>query len=336
MSSNSSSILYENVIVNKVNNVNNKNNQKNIYANNKAKSNLKTLKKHVHSVIYDYEKGEKLCNTCGLIMQDKVYDSELDTECFRHRNSSKSSNNTAMPYSILLNDKEMSTTISEYKESGKNRFANQKQHNKMEFLNKIVSCSNQKRNLKIVIDLLNRLKDKLSLTSFCIEEGMYYYKKAFEMGLIKGRSIKEMVIACMYIVCKKNNVPRTLTEISKMVNANATFASRCYRLLMREFKISHIQFNPVIFIRKIANQAKIKEITARESMDILMAIQYNNAFAGKDPLSIAAAVLYITCKKHKPKISQAKIAYAANINIMTLRKRLDEVNQVMAQTALLS
>ncbi len=323
-------IVYDSVIVNKVDNNNNNN----------TKSKLKkTQNKHVHSVIYDYENGEKLCNTCGLILQDKVYDSELGIDYFGHRNSSSSSsrsNNTAMPYSILLNDKEMSTTISEYKESGKNRFSNQKEHNKMEFLNKIVSCSNQKRNLKIVIDILNRLKDKLSLTSFCIEEGMYYYKKAFEIGLIKGRSIKEMVIACMYIVCKKNNVPRTLSEISKIVNANATFASRCYRLLMREFKISHIQFNPVIFIRKIANQAKIKEITARESMDILMAIQYDNAFAGKDPLSVAAAVLYITCRKHKQKISQAKIAYAANINIMTLRKRLVEVNKVLTQTALLN
>lgn len=280
---------------------------------------------HEHKIIYDHNKGEKFCGQCGIILQDKIYDVEMDIEFYKY----KTNTNSVIPHSILLNDNEMSTKISEYKASGRSRFSSQRQHNKMEFLNKIVSCSNQKRNLKISIDLLNRLKDKLSLSSLCIEEGMYYYKKALERGLIKGRSIKEMTIACIYIACKKNNIPRTLVEISKIVNADATFAARCYRLLMREFKIKHIRLDPIMFIRRIANIANIKEISARESMDILKTIQHYNIFTGKDPLSIAAAVLYIASRKNKQKISQVKIAAAANVNIMTLRKRLSEVDNAI-------
>lgn len=288
--------------------------------------------KHEHSIIYDYDKGEKLCKTCGVIIQDKIYDAELDTDYYKF----KSDTNTALPHSIMLNDKGMSTTIADYNNTGTKRFFNRKEHNKIEFLNKIVSCSNKKRNLKIVIDLLNRIKDKLSLPSLCIEEASTYYKKALEIGLIKGRSIKEIIVACIYMVCKKINIPRTLSEISNIVNANEIFAARCYRLLMRELKISHVQFNPIIFIRKIANEAKISERTAREAMDTLMTIQNDNAFSGKNSLSIAAAVLYLTCRKHKQKISQARIAAAANINIMTLRKRLSEVNTVILNTAILT
>lgn len=290
------------------------------------------LIKHEHSIIYDYDKGEKLCKTCGIIIQDKIYDAELDTDFYKF----KSDTNTALPHSIMLNDKGMSTTIADYNNTGTKRFSNRREHNKIEFLNKIVSCSNKKRNLKIVIDLLNRIKDKLSLPSLCIEEASTYYKKALEMGLIKGRSIKEIIVACIYMVCKKINIPRTLSEISNIVNANEIFAARCYRLLMREMKISHVQFNPIIFIRKIANEAQISERTAREAMDTLMAIQNDNAFSGKNSLSIAAAVLYLTCRKHKQKISQARIAAAANINIMTLRKRLSEVNTVILNMSILT
>jgi transcription initiation factor TFIIB len=230
----------------------------------------------------------------------------------------------------------MSTSIADYDATSSKRFSNRKEHNKIEFLNKIVSCSNKKRNLKIVIDLLNRIKDKLSLTSVCIEEALLHYKKALEKGLIKGRSIKEIIVACVYLVCKKVNIPRTLSEISQIVEADEIFAARCYRLLMRELKITHVQFKPTIFIRKIADEANINERTARESIDFLLAIQNENVFSGKNSLSIAAAILYITCRKHKQKISQARIASAANINIMTLRKRLSEVRNVIVNASFLN
>jgi transcription initiation factor TFIIB len=287
---------------------------------------------HQHAVIYDYEKGEKLCKSCGMIVQDKIYDAELDTDFYRGRSDS----NTVLPHSIILNDKGMSTAIADYDTSTSRRFSNRKEHNKIEFLNKIVSCSNQKRNLKIVIDLLNRIKDKLSLNSFCIEEALSYYKKALEKGLIKGRSIKEMIVSCVYLVCKKINIPRTLSEIAQIVEADEIFAARCYRLLMRELKITHVQFKPAIFIRKIADEAEISERTARESIDMLLAIQNENIFSGKNSLSIAAAILYITCRKHKQKISQARIASAANINIMTLRKRLSEVRSIIVNASFLN
>jgi transcription initiation factor TFIIB len=287
---------------------------------------------HQHAIIYDYEKGEKLCRSCGMIVQDKIYDAELDTDFYRGRSDS----NTVLPHSIILNDKGMSTAIADYDTSTSRRFSNRKEHNKIEFLNKIVSCSNQKRNLKIVIDLLNRIKDKLSLNSFCIEEALSYYKKALEKGLIKGRSIKEMIVSCVYLVCKKINIPRTLSEIAQIVEADEIFAARCYRLLMRELKITHVQFKPAIFIRKIADEAEISERTARESIDMLLAIQNENIFSGKNSLSIAAAILYITCRKHKQKISQARIASAANINIMTLRKRLAEVRSIIVNASFLN
>jgi transcription initiation factor TFIIB len=267
-----------------------------------------------------------------MIVQDKIYDAELDTDFYKGRSDS----NTVLPHSIILNDKGMSTAIADYDTSTSRRFSNRKEHNKIEFLNKIVSCSNQKRNLKIVIDLLNRIKDKLSLNSFCIEEALSYYKKALEKGLIKGRSIKEMIVSCVYLVCKKINIPRTLSEIAQIVEADEIFAARCYRLLMRELKITHVQFKPAIFIRKIADEAEISERTARESIDMLLAIQNENIFSGKNSLSIAAAILYITCRKHKQKISQARIASAANINIMTLRKRLSEVRSVIVNASFLN
>jgi transcription initiation factor TFIIB len=287
---------------------------------------------HAHCVIYDYTNGEKICKECGIVVQDNLYDAELDIGFYKL----KSDTNTALPHYIILNDKVMSTAIADYNATSSKKFSNRKEHNRVEFLNKIVSCSNKNRNLKIVIDLLNRIKDKLFLSSLCIEDALVYYKKALDKGLIKGRSIKEVIVACVYIVCKNSSIPRTLTEISQIVEANERFAGRCYRLLIRELKITHVQFKPSIFIRKIADVVNIHERAVRESIDMLLAVQNENAFTGKNTLSVAAAVLYLTCKKHKQKVSQARIASAANINIMTLRKRLSEVRNVIMHAPFLN
>jgi transcription initiation factor TFIIB len=288
---------------------------------------------HKHSIIYDYENGEKICNICGTVVKDKIVDAELETE-FTKR---KSECNTILPYSLTLYDQGISTTMADsYRLKSNDWSTNHKDHYKMDFLNKIVSYSNEKRNLKIAIDMLNRLKDKIHLTSACIEEAFSYYRKALETGLIKGRSIKEMIIACVYITCKKISLPRTLSEISKIVNGNEIFAARCYRLLAREFKIVYTQSDPVIFLHKIANESKVSEKTTRKALDILLSIRKNEIFIGKDPLSIAAAILYAVCRKNKEKVSQSKIAYSANINIITLRKRLSDLKGIFGDIDFIS
>ena len=67
-----------------------------------------------------------------------------------------------------------------------------------------------------------------------------------------------------------------------------------------------------------------------KALDILLTIRKNEIFSGKDPLSIAAAILYAVCRKNKEKVSRSNTAYAANINIITLRKRLAELKDIFA------
>ena len=66
----------------------------------------------------------------------------------------------------------MSTAIADYNATSSKRFSNRKEHNKIEFLNRIVSCSNKKRNLIIVIRSVKQDKRQvvidLSLYKGCI------------------------------------------------------------------------------------------------------------------------------------------------------------------------
>ena len=104
---------------------------------------------HHHSVIYDYENGEKICKLCGIVVQDKLYDSELDVDFYNHN----SDTNTVAPGSRILNENEMSTTIADYNTKRAKRVSSRKVRNMIKFYSKVVSCSNKKRNLQIALDL---------------------------------------------------------------------------------------------------------------------------------------------------------------------------------------
>ena len=110
-----------------------------------------------------------------------------------------------------------------------------------------------------------------------------------------------MMIACIYITCKKINLPRTLPELSKIVNGNEIFAARCYRLLSREFKITFVPSDPAMFLHKIVSESQISEITAHKALDILISVRKNEKFVGKDSLSVAAVCFIYSMQKRKRK-----------------------------------
>src|SRR5215216_657932 len=156
----------------------------------------------------------------------------------------------------------------------------------------------------------------------------YNYRKALDKHIIKGRSIRALVVASVYAACRELNVPRTLDEIADTVNADSIFAGKCYRLLVRYMKLHLPVIDSNAYLAKIANKARVSEITYRRGLEMLRIIKENPISHGKDPNALAVAVLYAACLKEGEKVSQAQIAVAGDTSIVTLRKRFQDVKRL--------
>ena len=60
-------------------------------------------------------------------------------------------------------------------------------------------------------------------------------------------------------------------------------------------------------------------------------IKENSISSGKDPNAVAAAVLYGACLAQGEKLHQVELAEAANLSVVTLRKRLRGVRKVFPE-----
>jgi transcription initiation factor TFIIB len=198
------------------------------------------------------------------------------------------------------------------------------------------------RNLMRAFRELERLKDKLGLSDAIVQKTAYIYRKAQDRRLIRGRSTSSILAAAIYIACREMGAQRTLGDVTKIADVKRKDLSRSYRLLIRELDIKVPLADPMKCIIKIANRAKLSEKTRRMAMSIMNELVQKEISAGKDPMGLAATVLYLSCLTNGEAITQREIAEAAGVTEVTVRNRFYDLkksftsmNLIVNQTNLL-
>ena len=176
-------------------------------------------------------------------------------------------------------------------------------------------------NLGNAFNQLDTLKDKLGLPDAIVEKTDYIYRKAQQRGLVRGRTISAILDAATYVACRESGIPKTLKEIAGANNIKRKALAKSYRLLINKLDIKIPIVDPTKYITKVANKANLNEKTKRKAIDIMYHLNRKEATAGKDPMGIAATVLYMACLNTGEKRTQTDIAQAAGITVVTLRNR---------------
>ena len=155
------------------------------------------------------------------------------------------------------------------------------------------------RNLAQAMSELERLSGKVSISPPIREKASVVYRKALDKGLVRGRSINSIVAASLYAACRKSGAPRTLSEIAEASLVDKKDVARCYRLLLQELDFHMPVADPLTYVSKIAEKNGISGKTQGAAITILAEARRKRFAAGKDPMGLAAAALYIACLQHE-------------------------------------
>ena len=187
--------------------------------------------------------------------------------------------------------------------------------------NRSQAHTSAERNLRQALSEMDKLKAKLSLNDAVIEKAAYIYRKAIEKSLVKGRSIHGLVAACVYAACRNTETPRTLEDVASGINIRRKDVARCYRLIFRELDLKIPVADPVKGVSRIASIAGLGEKTKRKAIDLLNKAKKIGMVAGKDPMGIAAAALYLACISSGGNKTQKEISIASGVTEVTIRNR---------------
>jgi transcription initiation factor TFIIB len=296
------------------------------------------------NIITDHESGEYICSNCGLVLSaEKAQETRPEWRTFNSEQSNINRIRTGMPTSLARHDMGLSTIIGRTdRDYTGNRIATSIKPtiDRLRILDyRTQLYSSTDRSLKRAFAELDSLKDKLVLPDSVVEKTAYIYRKAQSRGMIRGRTVSAMLAAAIYIACREIGVGKTLRDIAQGTNVKSKTLSQSYRILLTELDIKIPMLDPMRCIAKVANKMELSERISRQGMDIMHTAIRKEASAGKNPMGLAAAVLYVSYlnnnisndahnknnESSKNKRSQTSFSQAAGITDVTLRHTIKDL-----------
>lgn len=276
------------------------------------------------TMVMDANRGEVYCSSCGYVTKEKIEETGPEWRAFSSDDKDDRSRGGA-PTSITIHDMGLSTQIGGMNKdaSGKSLSSNMKST-----FDRLRTWDNRSqvnaptdRNLRQAFSELDRLADKLAVSESVVEKAAYIYRKALERGLVRGRSISAIIAASLYGACRDRETPRTLKDLAVVSNLKKKDIARCYRLLLKEMDMTMPVVDPAKCVSRIASRAGLSEKTKRRALEILKMAGTERLSAGKDPMGLAAAALYVACSLEGDVKTQRAIAESAGVTEVTIRNR---------------
>ncbi|MCK4717613.1 MAG: transcription initiation factor IIB, partial [Thermoplasmata archaeon] len=240
-------------------------------------------------LVRDYERGETVCEDCGLVLDEKIIDQGPEWRAFDMEQGEKRAR-TGAPMTYTIHDKGLSTEIGwknkdSYGKSIPTR--NRAQLYRLRKWQRRIRVSNAtERNLAFALSELDRIASSMGLPRNVRETAAMIYRKAVNKNLIRGRSIEGVVAASLYGACRQCNVPRTLDEIAAASRVGRKEIGRTYRFMTRELKLKLMPTRPQDYIQRFCSELKLSSDVQAQALEILKDASNKELTSGRGPTGV--------------------------------------------------
>lgn len=280
---------------------------------------------------FDSMRGEMSCVCCGLVVEDSYIDRTPEWRSYNKEQHNKRSR-TGSPKNLLSYDHY--GTIIDYtnKDIFGNSISPEKASQMFRLRNlqrRMVLQNGIERNLLRALNEIKRIGSQLNLTQKVRETAAMIYRKILKIGIVRGRSTEALVAASIYIACRLHQQPASLEDVANNTRLNRKKLAKNFRLLIKHLDIKMPLANPESSMAKFASILNFPPKVLTDAQKILVRAKEAKITVGKNPNSLAAAVLYIAALQNNVKCPQNDIAKCCQITEVTLRNRYKEFVKVL-------
>lgn len=281
----------------------------------------------VSNIITDYERGETLCGGCGEVISEYMPDIIHDGRAFAGDTEQA---RTGPATSLVMHDRGLSTVIGNDRDStGRSLTTGSKsKFNRLRTWDRR-SKSHSAASMSRAFVLMNSITAKLTIPYSVVERAAYIYRKALAAGLTKGRTVASLAAVCLYVACRETGTPRTLDDLASTANVEKRVLYRDMRKLLTKLDLNPDQFQISSFLVKISNNLDLSEIIKRDALEILKRSEEMLITAGKNPVAMASAAIYIACINNGTQISQRMLSRQAGVSDVTVRNSVATIRNAL-------
>ncbi|MFX0014581.1 MAG: transcription initiation factor IIB family protein [Promethearchaeota archaeon] len=280
-------------------------------------------------IVMDFTKGTSICSSCGLVLDMQI---DMGPEWRAYDSSELAERSrTGSPITPLKAEMGLRTQIGNIRKdiSGKTLpFSSQTKYRRLSRIDNRTRKS-EIRNLRFALKELKRIKSQLELPEDVAEMGAMIYRKALKKNLIRGRSIDGMISASLYLACRRKKLPQTLKDIASVSNISSKELGRCIRIILQKLDLKVFPSDYSALVHRLGINLRVTMKARRQAVTILNIARDQGATVGKNPMSLAAAALYISTIQTGERRTQQEIANIAKITPVTIRNRFKELVKIL-------
>jgi len=258
----------------------------------------------------DHASGDLICASCGLVLQERSIDTTSEWRTFSNDDQGNDDpSRVGDGPNQLLNGAQLNTSIQFTDGSMRSKELNRAQNK--------ANLDKGNKNLLLVYKQIGALADSWQLPNAVSDTCKHLFKEAEESRIFKGKSQEALIAGCLFLACRRNNVPRTFREVMDLTRVSKKDIGKVFKLL-ENFLMSkdkgktntttHLPggvtaFNdaymgsttadPADLCSRFCSMLNMDNKTTNLAIALATNMTKTGALAGRSPLSSAAACIYM-------------------------------------------
>jgi transcription initiation factor TFIIB len=188
-----------------------------------------------------------------------------------------------------------------------------------------------KEDSRETLDDVKKLAADLHLNRGVARRASVICGNAFSMHLGQDLPPQILSAAAVYVGCREAQKPVTLKDLASASHSDPRAVGRCYVKLIERMHISRPQLNENGYVNRLTLKRPVSDEALKQSQEIIHGIN-PKGLGGRNPMTLAAAALYIACCNLGEIITQAEVAEAAGVGEQSVRDCCKEI-RLLTKTA---
>ncbi len=156
------------------------------------------------------------------------------------------------------------------------------------------------------------------------------YVEAVRMSFSRLVSPIVTAAASLYVASREFKETATLKDIASTFNCDPRDVGRSYVTILDRMHISRPNLNGKRYVRHLALKRNLSEDTYKYSEEIIRRVT-RAGLGGRNPMTLAAAALYLACCSFGENVTQAEVAEAAGVGEESVRECCKTIRNISGQ-----
>jgi len=276
-------------------------------------------------------RGERVCDTCGLVVDEGLVDQGPDWTTFEGDDRIRS----GPPPSVMVPDKGLGSMVGNGLRDAKGNPIDARSVaalNRLRRVSQWTRYDRVERALAPGLAQLSSLSSRLGLAPDFRERAAILLRKTIEAGLSRGRAMDAIVAAVVYLAAKQLGAPRGLHELSHSTGVTIHRISLTAKIISRELGVFARASRAEDFVPRFASQLGLDAVVSEKALSLVAKGNVTKSLEANSPVGIAAGALYLASEELDKPLTQAEIARLTGVSEVTIRKHYRLLKDALAGT----